>query len=81
MLGWAHRGFHKKRARTHYSELVFLHTVGSAGHIVLSGAAGPRNIVTLSFFSDGTGTVSTKSTPGHVTVNLCFCIRWDLRVT
>jgi hypothetical protein len=34
MLGWARYGIHIKRARTRYVELVFLHPVGFAGHVV-----------------------------------------------
>jgi hypothetical protein len=33
---------------------VFLHTVGSAGHVVKSGPSGPRNINAL-FFHDRVG--------------------------
>jgi hypothetical protein len=32
-------GFDKKRFRTHYAELVFLHPLGSVGHVVHSGAS------------------------------------------
>jgi hypothetical protein len=40
MLGWGWCCFNKKRAGTRYAELVFLHLVVSAGHIVDSGASG-----------------------------------------
>jgi hypothetical protein len=49
MLGWARCCFHKKCARTHYAELVFLHPVGTAGQVVVSSVFGPRNIDGLFF--------------------------------
>jgi hypothetical protein len=42
-------GFHKKRIETIYAELVFLHPVGSASHVVHFGTSGARNIDTLFF--------------------------------
>jgi hypothetical protein len=39
--GWEWYGFHKKRAGTHCAEIVFLHLVGSAGHVVHSRAFRP----------------------------------------
>jgi hypothetical protein len=41
MLSWAWCGFYKNRPRTRYAELVLLHPVGSAGHVVHYGASGP----------------------------------------
>jgi hypothetical protein len=52
MLGWAQCGFHKKRAQTRYVELVFLHPVGSAGHVGHFGASGQR-IIDKQFFHAG----------------------------
>jgi hypothetical protein len=49
MLGWAHYGFHKKRAGTRCAELVFLHPVRSAADVMHSGAFGPRNVDALFF--------------------------------
>jgi hypothetical protein len=82
MLGWDPYGFHKKKDRTRYVALVFLHLVGSVGHVVQSGESGGRERSTPNFLcSGGTLMDSTKSVPGHVMMKLCFCIRWDLRVT
>jgi hypothetical protein len=47
MLSWARYGFYKKRVRICYVNLVFLHLVGSADHIIHSGALGARNIDAL----------------------------------
>jgi hypothetical protein len=40
MMLWDQYGFEKKRAMTRYIDLVFLHPVGSGGHIMHSGAFG-----------------------------------------
>jgi hypothetical protein len=78
-MGWC--GFHKKRARTRYAELVFLHPVGSVSHIVHSGASAAQNVEEVFFTIGGPGAVSIKKVMGHVTPNLCFCIRRDRWVT
>jgi hypothetical protein len=49
MLRWARCDFQKKHTRTRYAELVFLHPVGYAGHVVHYSAFGLRNINALFF--------------------------------
>jgi hypothetical protein len=39
MLGWARYRFLRKHVGTRYTEHVFLHLVGYAGHVVHSGAS------------------------------------------
>jgi hypothetical protein len=48
-LGGTAYGFNKKRGVTRYTDLVFSHPVGSAGHIVHSGASWARYVDALFF--------------------------------
>jgi hypothetical protein len=64
----------KKHVRTFHAKLVFVHLVWFAGRIVGSGASGAWNVDALFSCSCGPSTDLTKSTPRHVTTNLCFCI-------
>jgi hypothetical protein len=61
--------------------LCFLHTVGSMGHAVHSGVSKAQHVDALFFMLGWDCTDSTQSFPGQVTLNLCFCVPWDLRVT
>jgi hypothetical protein len=49
MLGWDRYGFHKNCNGTRDVELLFLHPVGSARHIVHSAASRARTIDALFF--------------------------------
>jgi hypothetical protein len=46
---WAQYEFDKKHIGTHYAKVVFLHLVGSVGHVVHSGATGATNVDALFF--------------------------------
>jgi hypothetical protein len=60
MLGWDWYGFNKSHDVSFYAEHVFLHSVGSAGHLVHTGASGARNVDALFFMLGGTSTDFTK---------------------
>jgi hypothetical protein len=49
MLLWNWYRYDKKHTRTRYTKLVFLHLVGSAGHVVHSSVSGERNVDALFF--------------------------------
>jgi hypothetical protein len=69
------------RVGTRNTELVFLHPMGSASYVLHSGAFMALNVDTLFFMLGWDRYGFQKNTPGHVTSNFNFCIRWDLRVT
>jgi hypothetical protein len=71
----------KKPTGTRYAELVFLHPVGPAGHVVHSGASEARNGYTLFLMLWWDWFGCDKKASRHITLNSCFSIRWDIRVT
>jgi hypothetical protein len=81
MLRWDLYEFDKKYVGTRYVELVFLHLVGSEGHVVLLVRLGRETETHYFSWSGGPSVVFLKSAFGHVMLNLCFRIRWDMRAT
>jgi hypothetical protein len=75
-LGWDRCGFHRKCVKTRYTELIFLHPVGFAVHIVHFGAPRASNVDAL-FFMLGWHKMHGETRY----VELVFCIGWDLLVT
>jgi hypothetical protein len=80
MLGLDWCGFHEKRIGTSYVELVVLHPVGYAGHVVHSSASGVQNVEALfSIIVRDRYGFHTKCAGTHY-AELVFCIRLDLWV-
>jgi hypothetical protein len=73
--------FHAPVVPIRYAELMFLHLVGSAGHVVHFGASRAQNVIALFFLLKKNRYGFNKMCVKHITLNLCFCIRWDLWVT
>jgi hypothetical protein len=63
-----------QKARRVTLNLCFLHSVGSAGHVVHSCASEPQNIDALFFLLRWARFDMTKSASRHVTPNLCFLL-------
>jgi hypothetical protein len=68
MLGWDRYGFDRMHTRTRYTKLVFSHPVGSAVHVVHSGASEPQNIAALFFMLGWDRTFDKKHTETHYAV-------------
>jgi hypothetical protein len=70
MLEWYRCRLNKKCAESCYTKLVFLLTMGSVHHVVHSSASRLQTLVHYFSCSDGTYTDLTKSSLGHVILNL-----------
>jgi hypothetical protein len=75
ITGWDWCGFHKKCVATSYVELVFLHRVGYAGHVVHSSDSRARNVVALFFMLMWDQNGFDKKHVGTRYAELLFCIR------
>jgi hypothetical protein len=51
------------------------------GLVVRSGASGVRNNDALFFITGWAWHGNNNKHPGHITPNLCFCMKWDLWVS
>jgi hypothetical protein len=72
ILRWDQYGFDKKRIGRCYTELVFLHPIGYAGHVAHSGTSGHETSTHYFSFSGETSTDATIMAPRHVTLNCVF---------
>jgi hypothetical protein len=75
MLASDQCGFHKKRARTRYTELVFLHPVGFVGHIVHSAVSGIQNVDARFFILGWDRYGFHRKRVGTHFTELVFCIQ------
>jgi hypothetical protein len=71
MLGWYRYRFHEKHTGTRYVELVFLHPVGSTGHVVHSARPGCETSEHYFSCLGGSGMDSKKHNGTHY-VELVF---------
>jgi hypothetical protein len=71
----------KKRIKTSDTELVFLHLLGYAGHVVHCCKSGVQNVDALFFLLRWDRYGFHKNTSVYLTPNLCLCIWWDKRDT
>jgi hypothetical protein len=74
MLRWAWCRSLKKRVRTRYAKLVFLFPVRYPGHVVHLVLSEALNVDALFSRSGGLSVYPTRSAPGNVMLNICFCI-------
>jgi hypothetical protein len=74
MVGWDWYGFDTKHAGTRYIEFVFVHPVGSAGHVVHSGVSGVRNIDVLFFMLTRAPMLIPQRCAGTRYAEHVFCI-------
>jgi hypothetical protein len=80
MLGSPVRILEKAHQDTIHCTCV-LHSVGSAGHVVHSIVSGTQNINALFYMLGCDRYGFHKKRAGTHTLNLCFCIQWDMWIT